>query len=190
MIYDVVAYGHPVLREKAIPVKKVDLALRNLARDMLDTMHAYSGIGLAAEQIARTEAICVIDLSPADERDGFDVHDNPDIPMPLILVNPEIVASAGEVIGQEGCLSFPDTYVDVKRAEEVTVKYLSMDNEPAEVSAKGLLSRAIQHEIDHLNGILIVDRMSATQKVTNAGKLKRLSRMGKQGGVVPPKTTH
>ena len=188
MIYDIVAYGHPALREKSKPVARVDQGLRDLAQDMLETMRAYSGIGLAAEQIARTESICVIDLSPADERDEFDANDNPGIPMPLVLVNPKIVASEGEEVGQEGCLSFPDTYVDVKRAQEVTVEYLSLDNEPAQVSAKGLLARAMQHEIDHLNGVLIVDRMSPTQKVTNAGKLKRISRSGKKGGVVPVKT--
>ena len=187
MIYDIVAYGQPVLREKAVPVKEVDDTIRTLAQDMLETMRAYNGIGLAAEQISRTESICVIDLTPADERDDFDSKDNPDVAMPLVLVNPVIVASAGEKVGQEGCLSFPDTYVDVRRAEEDTVKYLSLNNEPVEVSATGLLARAIQHEIDHLHGILIVDRMSATQKVTQAGKLKRLSRLGKKGGFVPLK---
>ncbi|MFT5239890.1 MAG: peptide deformylase [Candidatus Promineifilaceae bacterium] len=188
MKYDIVSYGHPCLREKARPIAQVDDAIRQLAVDMLETMRAYNGIGLAAEQIARTEAICVVDLTPADERDGYDAADVVGVRMPLILVNPEVIAeSDDEEMAQEGCLSFPEMYVDVRRPASVTVRYLSQDNEITEIRATGLLARAMQHEIDHLHGILISDRMPTTQKVTLAGKLKRMGRLGKKGGVVPRK---
>jgi peptide deformylase len=130
-------------------------------------MYAENGVGLAAEQIGRTEAICVIDV-PADQACG--------VKMPLVLINPVIVASEGEQVGQEGCLSFPDVYINVRRAERVEATYLDSEGNKQTVEATGLLSRAIQHELDHLNGVLLVDHMSPVQKVANAGKLKRLKR--------------
>lgn len=168
----IVKYGSSVLREKATPVAAVDDAIRSLVSDMLASMYADNGVGLAAEQIGRTEAICVIDV-PADQACG--------VKMPLVLINPKIVASAGEQVGQEGCLSFPDIYINVRRAERVEATYLDVEGKAQTVEAAGLLSRAIQHELDHLNGVLLVDHMSAVQKVANAGKLKRMKRGVKRG---------
>ncbi len=163
----IVKYGSPVLREKAAPVAVVDEAVRKLASDMLASMYAENGVGLAAEQIGRTEAVCVIDV-PAEQTCG--------VRMPLVLINPQIMEAEGEQVGQEGCLSFPDVYINVRRAERVKATYLDTDGKAQAVEATGLLSRAIQHEIDHLNGVLLVDHMSPVQKVANAGKLKRLKR--------------
>lgn len=167
----IVKFGHAVLREKATPVAVVDDGIRELVADMLASMYAENGVGLAAEQIGRTEAICVIDV-PAEQACG--------VKMPLVLINPEIIESAGEQVGQEGCLSFPDIYINVKRAQCVKATYLDVEGREQTVDATGLLSRAIQHELDHLNGVLLVDRMSPVQKVANAGKLKRLKRSAKR----------
>ena len=175
MKYEIVLYGSPVLREKAQPVTAVDAAIVQLAEDMLETMRAHNGIGLAAEQIGRTESICVIDVPPPEPAADGTIPE-PEVPMPLILINPRITESAGEQVGQEGCLSIPDVYVNIKRAETVTVAYTDAQGQQVEATASGLLSRAIQHELDHLNGVLLVDRMSPAQKFSVAGKLKRLKK--------------
>ena len=164
-VLDIVKYGAAVLREKAEPVTEVTDDIRALVNDMLTSMYAAEGVGLAAEQIGRTEAVCVIDV-PSEDACG--------IKMPLVLINPEIRALEGEQCGQEGCLSFPGIYIQVKRAEKAVVDYVDLDGNPATVEATGLLSRALQHEIDHLNGVLLIDNMSAVQKVAHAGKLKRM----------------
>ncbi len=184
MIYDIVMYGNPVLREKAARISEVDDEIRRLAVDMIDTMRAYHGIGLAAEQIGRTESICVVDISP-DEASQREMPALPDsVPMPLVLINPVIVGAEGEETGQEGCLSFPEIFVDINRPERISVNYVDLDNRPASLEADGLLARAIQHEVDHLNGKLIVDRMSPAKKVASSGKLKRMHRQGRKGAVV------
>lgn len=174
LIYEVVTYGNAVLREKAKPVGEVTDETRALVRDMLATMHDYNGIGLAAEQIGRIEAVCVIDIPPEldGEKDGPRL--NPEVEMPLALINPEITEAEGCQEGQEGCLSFPEIYAMVRRAAEVTVAYTNLQNERTSLRARGLLARAIQHELDHLNGVLLVDRMSPVKKVAVSGRLKRL----------------
>lgn len=171
-------YGDAVLREKAQHVDRVDDGIRRLVNDLLETMYANKGLGLAAEQVGRTESVCVVDIPPGVEGDVEPGSESASgVPMPLVLINPEIEAASGEQVAQEGCLSFPELYVSVKRAANVKVKYLSLDNREAFVEADGLLSRAIQHEMDHLNGMLLVDRISAVKKVGIAGKLKRLRKM-------------
>lgn len=168
----VVKYGAAALRVKAVPVAIVDDSVRRLVADLLATMYAENGVGLAAEQIGRTEAVCVIDV-PVEQACG--------VSMPLVLINPLIQEMEGQQTGQEGCLSFPDVYINVKRAERVTASFVDSGGHPQTVEATGLLSRAIQHELDHLNGVLLVDHMSPVQKVANAGKLKRMRRGAKHG---------
>ncbi len=170
-MYHVVKFGNEWLRKKATPVGEVTDDIRTLVNDMLASMYAENGLGLAAEQIGRGEAICVIDV-PKESNCG--------LAMPLVLINPEITEATGEQVGQEGCLSFPGVYVNVKRAEHITVAYTDRQGQRQQVEASGLLSRAVQHELDHLNGVLLVDHMSAVQKVANAGKLKRLKRESKR----------
>jgi len=167
MTYEVLKYGNKALRRKSVRVENIDSTIRQLANDMLAAMRAQNGLGLASEQIGRNEAICVIDV-PVEETCGNE--------MPLIMVNPEITSSEGEQQAQEGCLSFPGLYVKVKRAAQVTAGFTDLDGRQQTISADGLLARAIQHEMDHLNGKLLVDRMSAVQQVANAGKLKRLKK--------------
>lgn len=173
-------YGEKVLREKAQPVVLVDDRLRQLANDMLDTMHASKGVGLAAEQIGRLEKLCVIDI-PSGCEDAEDELFNAPIAMPLKLFNPEIVSQEGSKTDKEGCLSFPNVGGSVTRAAQVTCQYLDEENRPQVITARGFLARAIQHELDHLDGVLYVDRMSAVGRLALVPKLKRLA--AANGGV-------
>jgi len=162
-----------------MPVATVDDALRALVKDMLETMYAAKGVGLAAAQIGRTESVCVIDVPPEAEKEACR-EPNAAVPMPLVLINPEVIAQAGRQRNEEGCLSFPDIGAPITRASNVTVAFMDMTGTPREVIACGLLARAIQHEVDHLNGILLVDKMSTMQKLSVAGQLKRLQRQASE----------
>jgi len=181
--YRVITYGNPALRKKATPVKVVDASIRKLARDMLEVLYNAKGVGLAAEQIGRTEAMCVIDI-PAprgEDKAGASLQlARPDIGMPIVMINPRIEATSGEQRCEEGCLSFPELFVSIKRAAEVTASFTNLDNKNVTVRTAGLLARAVQHELDHLNGILLVDRMSPLQKIAIAGRLKRLKKQSQE----------
>jgi peptide deformylase len=164
------------LRKRSRRIERVDAAIRSLASDMLATMYESNGLGLAAEQVGRDESICVIDVPPKMDLDGAGKRQNPDVRMPMVLLNPEITEREGTQSGQEGCLSFPEVFVTVRRPMQVTVRHLGLDGSQHEVTVRGLAARAVMHECDHLNGVLLVDRMSAVQKIANAGKLRRLKR--------------
>lgn len=173
-------YGEKVLREKATPVAVVDDRLRKLAADMIETMHESKGVGLAAEQVGHLEKMCVIDI-PEGCEESEDAMFNAPIGMPLILFNPEIIAQEGSQRDREGCLSFPNVGGSLTRAAQVTCQYLDADNRPQMITARGFLARALQHEIDHLNGILYIDHMSAVERLACAAKLKKLAKQN--GGV-------
>ena len=180
MILKIFKYGEKVLREKALPVPVVTDELRKLANDMIDTMHAAKGVGLAAEQIGRLERMCVIDIPDGCEEDD-DALFNAPISMPLRLFNPEILSQEGTQCDKEGCLSFPKIGGSVTRAAQVTCQYLDAENRPQIITVRGFLARAIQHEVDHLNGILYVDHLSAVERLSFAPKLKKLAK--EHGGV-------
>lgn len=181
MSLPICTYGNPILRKKAEEVREVTDALRELAKEMLETMYAEHGVGLAAEQVGRSESLFVIDIPPDSDMDEHEQRENPDVKMPLIFINPKIVAHSDDIqIGPEGCLSFPDIFADVERWYEVDAEYTDLDGNRKKVHGKGLLARAIQHELDHLNGVLLVDRMSPVKKVTLGGKLKRLVKQNKK----------
>lgn len=173
MVQAILTFGHDALRRKARAVEKVDAGVKALVGDMLATMRQARGLGLAAEQIGHEAAVCVIDVPREAEMPEW-VEANAAIPMPLVLINPRIEAQQGKCRAQEGCLSFPDVYAQITRAESVTVAFLDLDGAPQRIDAGGLLARAIQHELDHLNGVLLVDRMSPAQRVASAGNLRRL----------------
>jgi peptide deformylase len=179
MIREIVIYGDPALRKKGKQIDKVTEEIRTLAQDMIDTMHEAHGVGLAAQQVGEAIQLTVIDVSDAENRpsrmwiDGQEV--DPKEHMPLILLNPQLELSGESEIGPEGCLSFPEVTADISRAEHVKVTALDLDGKPVSFEAEGLLSRAAQHETDHLNGILFIDRMSSATKVTLGSKLKKLA---------------
>jgi peptide deformylase len=168
-------YGDPVLREKAAPVEKVDDTLRQLAGDMIDAMHAARGIGLAAQQVGKVLPLFVVNIPAELDTDGEGNRLHPDVAMPMVLVNPEITYFSEERTAQdEGCLSFPDLSAPIIRPCEIEIKYLDREGKPCLLKAQGLLARAIQHELDHLNGILFIDRMSQVKRIALGGRLKRL----------------
>lgn len=181
MPLQIVKYGDKVLREKAVPVAAVTPELQALALEMIDAMHAASGVGLAAEQVGRLERLFVIDV-PADCIDDPEERAfNAPISMPLVCFNPQIVSREGSQCDKEGCLSFPGLGGKVARAYEVTVSFLDISGRSQMVTARGLLARAFQHELDHLDGVLYVDHLSAVEKMGMSGKLKKLARAN--GGV-------
>ena len=179
MIREIVIYGDPVLRKKGKQINKITEDIRTLAQDMIETMQEAHGVGLAAQQVGEAIQMTVIDVSDAENRpsrmwiDGQEV--DPKDHMPLILLNPQLELSRETEIGPEGCLSFPEVTADITRAERVKVTALDLDGKPVSFEAEGLLSRAVQHETDHLNGILFIDRMSSAAKVTLGSKLKKLA---------------
>lgn len=175
MKYQVVHYNTAVLRDRAEPITDFGPELAKLGADMLETMYEYKGIGLAAQQIGKTIAICVVDLPPEGDMDENEERLNPDIAMPLVLVNPEITASSDEAdVYEEGCLSFPGINGKVTRPYGITVTFQNPAGETQTLEPVGLLARVIQHEIDHLNGVLFIDHMSATKRFALKGKLKKL----------------
>lgn len=175
MALKVYKYGEKVLREKAVAVPAVDEKLRLLADEMLETMRSARGVGLAAQQVGRTERMCVIDIPEGCDEPEDELFNAP-IRMPLKMWNPVIVAIEGSQRDKEGCLSFPGIGGSLTRAAQVTVSYLDENNTPQMISARGFLARALQHEFDHLDGILYVDRMSAVERLQFAQKLKKLAK--------------
>ena len=179
MIRDIVKYGDPVLRTKGKRLEAIDDEIRALAADMLETMYEANGVGLAAQQVGRALQLTVIDVSDAESRPsqmwiaGEEV--DPKEHMPLILINPELQPDDEVEIGTEGCLSFPEITAEIPRALKVKVQAQDLNGNRVEFEAAGLLGRAVQHETDHLNGILFIDRMSSAAKAALAGKLKRLA---------------
>lgn len=157
-------YSDPVLREKALPVQEITDIERKLAADMLTTMYASPiGVGLAAPQVGILKRLIVIDLN----------RDNPE-GSPLVLFNPKIHSLAGETIEAEGCLSFPGITADVKRAAKTVVTAQDVDGEPIQIEGEDLLARALQHEIDHLDGVLFIDHVSSLRRQLLRGKLRKL----------------
>ena len=180
MILEVVKYGNPVLRAKGVEVKKIDDKLKQLAADMIETMRAHHGVGLAAQQVGVPLQITVIDVADIDDRPSAMFIDGEPVKieeyMPLVLLNPKLKMSAEKETANEGCLSFPDLTAEVTRAEGVRCHATRLDGTEIVFEASGLLARALQHETDHLNGVLFIDRMSSAAKAGLAGKLKRLQR--------------
>ena len=173
MVQKIVCYGEEPLRAKAVPVTKITPEIRQLVADMVETMKAARGVGLAAEQVGRQEAVCVIDV-PADAEKPECAAFNAPVAMPLIMLNPEVSEPRGKQRDEEGCLSFPEISVPVTRASQVTATYTDLDGARRTITVQGLLARAIQHECDHLHGVLLVDRMSTLQRMSVAGQLRRL----------------
>lgn len=175
-----VKIGHPVLRAKAEPITKIDDALRALADDMLWTMDAYDGCGLAGNQVGVARRIIVLDVREAKNRPSVLRIGGKPRPvrkhMPMVLINPEFEPLPGSpVAAPEGCLSIPGIYADVSRVPAVRGRGLDLEGNQVEFEAEGLLSRALQHEIDHLDGILFIDRLDAEERGRVARDLQEMS---------------
>jgi peptide deformylase len=168
MVLPVVKYGTPVLRQKGAAIESITPAVRKLIAEMLDTMYAAKGIGLAAQQVGVAVQLTVVDVRGATDRPSTLEIDGAPVDvaqaMPLVLVNPKVTPAGEPVVGPEGCLSFPEIYVDVVRPEAVEVRALDAEGEPVQFRCGGLLARVIQHELDHLHGILFIDRISKEAK--------------------------
>lgn len=164
MALRIVHYNEPVLHRKGVKIEKFDAALARLADEMVETMHEAAGIGLAAQQIGQAIQLCVIDLRDTDAEFAweFDGARPPlELFMPLALVNPQVTVApkAKETVYEEGCLSFPKIRGDVKRPDRITVTFKDQHGVPHTLACDGLLARCVQHEVDHLNGVLFIERM-------------------------------
>jgi peptide deformylase len=185
MRLSILQYGAPILRAKGKRIEKIDERIRELAQNMIETMHAASGVGLAAPQVGESLQLTVLDVSQVEDRlstmelNGKSV--DPQRAMPLVLINPQIDLGGETETATEGCLSFPEITGEIERARSITVRAQNLDGEAVEIEATGFLARAIQHEVDHLNGILFIDRMSAAAKTSLSSKLKRLQKETQRG---------
>ena len=183
MVLEIVKYGDPVLLTKGRRVEQVDDAIRQLARDMIETMYAARGLGLAAQQIGVALQMTVVDVAAVQEdRPSTMTIDGQAVDlaewMPLVLLNPKLTLSPEKNVASEGCLSFADIHGDIPRSAEIKVQADLLDGGRIEFGASGMLARAIQHEVDHLHGLLFISRMNSATKAGLSGRLKRLHKEG------------
>ena len=179
MILPIYPYGHPILRTETEPIAAPSPELERLLDDMIETMHNASGIGLAAPQVGRTERVFVADLSGLTEDIEEEFGEVPAWAQgPLVFINPEIVDEDERTLCdyEEGCLSIPDIRELVVRPDVVRVRYRDRDFQPQEIEASNVLARVIQHELDHLNGVLFIDHISALRRRLLKRRLREISR--------------
>jgi len=167
-ILTICTYPEAILNKRAEPVTEIDEEVVRLVDHMAETMYSAPGIGLAATQVGVAKQVLVADIAPRRPESEL-----------IVLINPEIVAAEGEVIFEEGCLSVPDYQAEVKRHEKVTVRGLNLKGEEVELEAEGLLAVVLQHEIDHLNGVLFIDRLSKLKRDLYKRKLRK--KLAKEG---------
>ena len=178
MILPVLPYGHPMLRQKGARIDTVTLTVKKLVADMLETMYASKGIGLAAQQVGQPLQLTVLDVRGVTDRPSM--IECQGIPaeladfMPMTLINPVVKSVGDPVTGPEGCLSFPEIFADISRKETVDVTALNEKGQRIQFRCGGLLARAIQHETDHLHGILFIDRMTREKKAEVQAELDKL----------------
>ena len=158
----ILTYGQPILRQVARPVHGIDGELQHLIDEMIETMYAAPGVGLAANQVGSLQRIFV--ANPSENHDPAKL---------LVVINPELVESEGEIVAEEGCLSIPEFREEVRRARRVLLRGLDRNERPVEIEGDELLARIFQHELDHLNGILFVDRLSPAKRDILLRKLRK-----------------
>jgi peptide deformylase len=185
MILPIVRYGDPVLRKKGAQIPSITSDISKLIGDMLDTMREAQGVGLAAQQIGKALQLALVDVTGVTKRpskmwiEGKEV--DPLNYMPMVLINPVISGTKKKYTEGDGCLSFPRIYTDITRSVRIEVECLNGEGNPVKFEAAGLLGRAIQHEVDHLNGILFIDHIDAEER----RELKPLLEIIKAGGLPP-----
>ena len=164
MLLKIGTYGDPILRKKCERIERIDDKIKGVASDMLETLKSVNGVGLAANQVGESKRILVIDQSRFD----FEAP-------PLFLVNPEIIESSGEQLSEEGCLSLPGMWEDVKRPLKIKVKALDLEGREIRIDGEGVLTRVLCHEMDHLEGLLFIDHLSSIKRKLLSRKLKQLA---------------
>lgn len=161
-ILEILKYPHPLLKKKCDKVDSINGETKRLIKDMIDTMYDANGIGLAASQVGVLRRVIVVDVSPIDQEKEL-----------ITIINPEIILEEGEIEYEEGCLSLPEFRERVKRREKVKVIGVTPDEKEIRLDADGILAIALQHEIDHLNGVLLLDRVSRLKREIYKNKLKK-----------------
>ena len=161
-VLEILKYPHPLLKKRSREIEKIDENTRHLIQDMIETMYDANGVGLAACQVGVSKRIIVLDVSPMDPEQDL-----------LALINPEILVEEEEIDHEEGCLSVPDCQEIIKRRQKVRVRGMSSEGKEIELEAQGILAIALQHEVDHLNGVLILDRMSGLKREMYRNKLRK-----------------
>ncbi|MCX5776653.1 MAG: peptide deformylase [Candidatus Firestonebacteria bacterium] len=161
----ILKYGNSILRKKAQRIEKIDERIKKIAEAMISSLRAAKGIGLAANQVGIAERLCVVDTRRGETKGEI-----------ICLVNPKIVSFEGKVSFEEGCLSFPEIYAEIERPAQVKVSYKDLKGEARDLVAEGILARVLQHEIDHLNGVLFIDRMSKIKYLLLSKRLKVLQK--------------
>ena len=168
-LLEIKKFGCPVLRQKAAPIRDITDEIQQLIEDMFATMYAAEGVGLAAQQVGFTERLLVLDVRPRDA-----------LSEPLVFINPEILWTEGEHIGEEGCLSLPGIAGDVRRPARIGVRARDGNGREFEMDLDGIAAKVLQHEIDHLDGVLIVEHFNAIKRNLVRGQLRKLQREGKR----------
>jgi peptide deformylase len=168
-ILEILRYPHPTLKKKSKTIPKIDQEIRKLVQDMAETMYAAPGVGLAAPQVGHSLRVVVIDVNRANEPKNL-----------FVLINPEIIAGEGECTWEEGCLSVPDFNEEVKRKKKVVVRYQDLEGQEKEITGDELLAIALQHEIDHLDGVLFIDRLSPLKRDLFRKRLEKEKKEGKK----------
>ncbi len=161
-------FGDPVLRKKAEEVQNIDGEVVGLAEGMREVLARAKGLGLAAPQVGRSVALCLINLPAMDQSQK----------KPLVLINPRVIGSHGRLVHQEGCLSFPELYADVARPQKIGIKGLDLEGREIELEADEMLARCFLHEVDHLNGVLFIDHLSQLKRQLLKNQLRRIAKMG------------
>ncbi|MDH4264435.1 MAG: peptide deformylase [Deltaproteobacteria bacterium] len=168
-VLEILKYPNPKLKKKSQPIEKIDPSLRQLVQNMAETLYTAPGVGLAAPQVGVPLRLVVIDVTPANQPKNL-----------MVLINPEIVSSEGECTWEEGCLSVPDFNEEVKRKKKVVVRCRNLEGEIVEIEGSDLLAIVLQHEIDHLDGILFIDHLSQLKRDLYKRQLKKERKEGKK----------
>jgi peptide deformylase len=181
-ILPIYLYGTEVLKKRTKPVKELDNSTVKLIYDMFETMHKANGIGLAATQVGDLRRILVVDIADVSEENAEGEQEDaahptsPDLPRTIAMINPEILQEEGSISLQEGCLSIPDIHAMVDRPEKVRVRYRDANFQEQDIVADGLLARVIQHEFDHLNGVLFIDHIGAAKRTLLKSRLNAIKK--------------
>ena len=184
----IVLYGNPILRQKGVEIKEITDDVRLFAQDMIDTMHAACGVGLAAQQVNKALQITVIDVANVADRPSRMWIQQQEVElekyMPMVLINPKIEITKKKEVDTEGCLSFPEISADISRGYRVKVNAVDLDGNSLIFEAAGLLGRAIQHEVDHLNGILFIDHIAPSTRKEIKEEISIIRHQGQAGQTV------